>query len=156
MDAKQREAIGSVGLLVLRVGFGGYLMTHGWGKLAMLTAGEFEKFGDPIGLGKAPSLVLATGAEFLCAFLVLIGLATRFAAIPVVVTMAVAAFIVHASDPWTMGGGASKEPALLFLTAFLALVFTGPGRFSLDGLIFGKSPSPKPAGPPKKSNGKKK
>jgi putative oxidoreductase len=91
--------------------------------------------------------VLAVLAEFVCAVLVVVGFATRFAAVPVVVTMAVAAFVVHGSDPWSMGEAArrfmageskswaSKEPALLFLIPFLALVFTGAGKFSVDGLI---------------------
>jgi len=62
--------------------------------------------------------------------------ATRFAAAPVVFTMIVAAFVVHGSDPWTMGAGASKEPALLFAFVFLALIFTGAGKFSVDGLLW--------------------
>jgi putative oxidoreductase len=125
----------SVGLLILRLGMGGYMMTHGWGKLQMVINRQFDQFGDPIGLGNTLSLILAMLAEFFCALLVLIGLGTRVAAVPVVLTMGVAAFVVHASDPWTMGGGASKEPALLFLTGFLALVFLGGGRFSFDALI---------------------
>jgi putative oxidoreductase len=125
----------SVGLLVLRLGMGGYMMTHGWGKVQMVLNRQFDQLGDPIGLGNTLSLILATGAEFFCALLVVIGLGTRVAAIPVVITMGVAAFIVHGNDPWTMGAGASKEPALLFLTAFLTLVFTGGGRFSFDALI---------------------
>ena len=137
----------SIGLLVLRVGAGGFMAVHGWGKVEMVLAGEFAKFGDPIGIGPQASLVLAAGAEFVCALLVVLGCLTRFAAIPPVVTMAVAAFVVHAPDPWTMGEGArrffekaaeswgSKEPALLFLIAFLTLVFTGGGRFSVDRLL---------------------
>ncbi len=135
MNPKCLEHLNSVGLLILRIGFAGYMMTHGWGKMLMVLRWDFENWGDPIGIGLGPSLVLAALAEFVCSFLVLIGLATRLSAIPVAFTMIVAAFVVHASDPWTMTGGASKEPALLFLTAFLTLIFTGPGRFSADALI---------------------
>lgn len=142
-----RETALSIGLLIMRLGFGGYLLTHGVGKLEMLMNGQFEQFGDPIGLGNQLSLILVTFAEFLCAILVMIGLATRFASIPVVITMAVAAFVVHGSDPWTMTEAAnlfmsgqseswaSKEPALLFLVPFLGFIFTGAGRFSLDEMI---------------------
>jgi putative oxidoreductase len=137
----------SIGLLILRVGAGGYLVTHGYGKVQMLLAGEADKFGDPIGLGSNMSLFLVVLAEFVGALLVIVGLATRLAAVPAVIAMAVAAFVAHANDPWTMQAAAqlfqsgqaktwsSKEPALLFLTAFLTLVFTGPGRVSLDHLI---------------------
>lgn len=143
----QSEALSSIGLLVLRVGAGGYMMTHGWGKLQRVIAGELDKFADPIGIGTGASLVLSAGAEFGCALLVVLGLFTRWAAIPVAFTMLVAAFVVHASDPWTMGRAAqlfqageaqswsSKEPALLFLVPFLALAFLGGGRFSLDHVI---------------------
>ena len=147
MDAERKEISVSIGLLILRLGIGGYLITHGWGKLQMLLAGGADKFGDPIGIGSTLSLALVTTSEFVCALLILLGLATRLAALPVVVSMAVAAFVVHAKDPWTMGAAAnaffsgasktwfSKEPALLYLIPFLSLVFTGGGKLSLDGLI---------------------
>lgn len=147
METQQQGLSISIGLLILRLGVGGYMVTHGIGKLQMMLAGGFDKFGDPIGLGSGPSLVLMTIAEFLCAMMVMVGIATRLAAVPVVFGMAVAAFVVHANDPWTMGEAAklfmaglskswaSKEPALLFLIPFLALIFTGPGRLSIDGFL---------------------
>jgi len=133
MEAHRQSLTSSLGLLILRLGASGYLLMHGWGKLQMMLDGNFEKFPDPLGVGNGVSLVLIFFAEFVCAVLVMAGLATRFAAVPVVIAMAVAAFVVHADDPWTMGQGASKEPALLYLIAFLTLVFTGAGRCSVDG-----------------------
>lgn len=147
MEMQRQDLTGSIGLLVLRLGLGGYLLTHGWGKLQMMLAGDFGKFGDPIGLGSSLSLALVTTAEFFCALAVMFGLATRLAAAMIVFSMAVAAFVAHGADPWTMEeaalrfmSGASKswasrEPALLYLIPFLALVFTGAGSLSLDGLI---------------------
>lgn len=137
----------SVGLLILRLGVGGFLLMHGWGKLQLLLAGKFDAIGDPIGLGGAASLVLVTLAEFGCSLLVMMGLLTRLAAVTVVISMSVAAFVAHGSDPWTMDEAArlfmagqtefpvSKEPALVYLAVFLTLVFTGAGKFSLDALI---------------------
>jgi len=137
MTTQARDLLNSLGLLILRLGVGGYLATHGWGKLQMVMEGNFDAFADPLGLGKTMSLYLVTGAEFGCALLVMAGFLTRLAAIPVVIAMGVAAFVVHSNDPWTMGQGPmSKEPAMLFLIPFLALVFTGAGRFSIDGLIW--------------------
>lgn len=148
MDSNMRYNMNSLGLLILRLGMGGLMLTHGWPKLQMLLAGEAADFGDPIGLGSTLSLILATFAEFGCAVLVMAGLLTRLAALPLVVTMAVAAFVVHAADPLTMQAGAakftageaeswaSKEPALMYLVPFLALIFSGAGRFSIDGLIW--------------------
>ena len=147
MEAERKERSASIGLLILRLGIGGFLLSHGWGKLQMLLAGGAEKFGDPVGIGSTLSLALVTSAEFLCALLIILGLATRLAAVPVVISMSVAAFAVHARDPWTMEAAAnaffsgasktwfSKEPALLYLIPFLSLVFTGGGKLSLDGWI---------------------
>lgn len=147
MDEKQKELTESLGLLILRLGMGGYMATHGWGKVQMIVNNQYDQMGDPIGLGNTLSLVLVTFAEFICAIAVAMGLGTRLAAIPIVFAMGVAAFVVHGSDPWTMGEAAarffakeseswaSKEPALMFAFAFLALVFTGPGKFSVDAVI---------------------
>lgn len=138
----------SLGLLILRIGVSGFMVTHGWGKFQMVLAGDFDKFADPLGIGTTLSLIMVAFAEFFCAILVVIGAATRLACIPIIFAMAVAAFIVHGSDPWTMGEAAkqfmagaskswgSKEPALLFLAVYLALVFTGAGRFSIDALVW--------------------
>ena len=147
METERKEMAASIGLLILRLGIGGYLITHGWGKLQMLLAGGADKFGDPIGLGSTVSLALVTMSEFICALLIMLGLGTHLAVFPVVISMAVAAFVVHAKDPWTMEAAAnaffsgtsktwfSKEPALLYLIPFLSLAFTGGGKLSLDGLI---------------------
>lgn len=149
MDERRQQLLSSVGLLVLRLGAGGYMVLgHGWGKLQKVLAGQLDQFGDPIGLGPAASLVLITFAEFLCALLVVAGAATRLAAVSLVIGMLVAAFAAHGADPWTMAEGArlfktgaakawsSKEPALLYGAAFLTLVFTGAGRLSVDALVW--------------------
>jgi len=137
----------STGLLILRLGVGGFMASHGVGKLRLLLAGSFDVLGDPIGLGPVPSLVLVTMSELLCALLVVVGLGTRFAAVPVVFSMGVAAFVAHANDPLSAETAAlaffagtsktwfSKEPALLFLIPFLALAFTGAGALSVDEWI---------------------
>lgn len=160
MNVCRRELVSSIGLLILRLGMGGYMATHGLPKMQTLFKGEFDQFGDPLGIGNVASLIGAASAEFVCAMLIVIGLGTRLASIPVVFTMAVAAFVVHKDDPWTMQRAfekfaagesefmASKEPAMVFLFGFLALIFTGPGRFSIDALICrrrGSCAAPDPA-----------
>lgn len=126
-----------LGLLILRVGFGLMMAVgHGWAKLQNYSSILEKGFLDFAGLGMANSLNAAIFAELVCALLVAVGLLTRLAAIPLVITMGVAAFMVHGSDPLFMtGSGGSKEPALLFFIPFLAILFTGPGRFSIDGLM---------------------
>jgi len=114
------------GLLVLRVGISGLMLTHGIPKLMNLVQGNMD-FGDPIGLGSTLSLILTVIGEAICPLLIIIGYKTRFAAIPSIITMGVAAFVVHAADP--IG---TKEKALLFLIAFIAIALTGAGKFSVD------------------------
>lgn len=114
------------GLAFFRVSISIMLLTHGLPKLQKLFAGDFE-FGDPLGIGAAPSLFLAVLGEFLCPILVLIGYKTRYVSIPVIITMFVAAFLVHANDPF-----GSKEKALLYLVSFIAIALLGGGKFSVD------------------------
>lgn len=102
------------------------MMTHGWSKLVNFGS-RLATFGDPLGLGPAVSLQLAIFAEFFCAILLAAGLFTRLSLIPLIITMAVAAFSVHAGDPF-----GEKEMALLYLTVFLTLLLTGPGKYSFD------------------------
>ena len=115
-----------LGLLILRLTFSGMMLTHGIPKLLNLIQGDIE-FGDPIGLGPTFSLILAVIGEAICPILIIFGIKTRIAAIPTIITMAVAAFIVHGSDP--LG---RKELALLYLFAFTVIALLGSGRFSLD------------------------
>ena len=117
------------GLLFLRLTFGLLMMGHGFGKVQDLIAGK-TGFPDPLGIGPVPSLALAAFAEFLCALAVAVGFKTRWAAIPVVVTMLVAAFIIHADDGW-----AKQEFPLLYACGFLTLVFTGGGKHSIDAWL---------------------
>jgi putative oxidoreductase len=118
----------NLSLLFLRIAFGGFmLIEHGWGKMTRLLDGPPYSFGDPLGLGTGPSLGLAVFAEFLCAGMLILGLLTRWVSIPLIITMAVAAFVVHGADP--LG---DKEPALLYMTAYLVLLLKGGGAISLD------------------------
>lgn len=117
-------------LLVLRVGFAAFMMVHGFQKLGWLTAGGEIQFGDPIGLGVATSLYLTVFAEFFCSIFLLIGLGTRLALIPLIITMIVAVFIVHAPD-----GFDKKEMGLHYLLVYVFLLVAGPGKYSVDQLI---------------------
>ncbi len=120
-------------LFLFRLVVAGFMLTHGWSKLNDLLAGGDIKFGDPLGIGVVMSLGLAVFAEFICSVLVGIGLMTRLALIPLIVTMSVAGFMVHSADPF-----GRKELALLYLAIYFVLLITGPGKVSLDYLIFGE------------------
>lgn len=117
-------------ILVLRIAVAAFMITHGAPKLSKLLAGGEIKFGDPIGLGPALSLFLAVFAEFICSLLIGIGLGTRLAAIPLMFTMLVAAFISHGPDPFRQ-----KEMALLYFLLYLAMLVIGSRKYSFDYLI---------------------
>lgn len=120
----------NVGLLILRVSTGLIMLfAHGWGKLINFST-IAPQFADPIGVGPTVSLALAVFAEVFCAVAVIIGLKTRWAVVPLVITMIVAVGIVHASDPW-----GKKELRIMYMISFLALFFTGPGKYSVDGVM---------------------
>ncbi len=116
-----------LGLLIFRIGLSGLMLTHGVPKVIKFFGSEEIAFADPLGLGEVTTFTFAVFAEFICSILVLLGLGTRVAVIPLIITMAVAAFIVHASDEFVR-----QELPLLYLLGFLLLFFTGAGKYALD------------------------
>ncbi|OFY41743.1 MAG: DoxX family protein [Bacteroidetes bacterium GWF2_40_14] len=123
----------SAALLLLRVGIAIMIMTHGWAKIQGFNAFS-QAFPDPIGLGSELSLILAIGAEFFAAIFVIAGLLTRLSLIPMAFTMIIAAFVTHAADPFQV-----REMALLYLLVFVTLFLLGPGKYSLDYMLFSKN-----------------
>jgi putative oxidoreductase len=117
-------------LLFLRIVAGVFMLTHGYGKFLRLMGDEPIQFADPIGIGATASLVLAVGAEFFCSIFLIVGVGTRFSAIPLLITMLVAALIVHWTDPFIR-----KELPLLYAAIYLVFIFTGAGRYSVDHWI---------------------
>ena len=119
----------SLGLLILRVLVRITMLTHGLAKLTSFSELS-ATFPDPIGLGSTLSLILIIGAEVGCSLFVIVGAFTRLATIPLMFSMLVVLFVVHASDPFQV-----KELPLLYLGIYILLFFTGAGRISLDSLI---------------------
>ena len=120
----------SIATFILRVGAGSLMMVnHGWDKLIHF-ADKANKFADPFGIGSQASLSLTVFAEFFCAAFIILGLFTRLAAVPLVIAMGVAVFYAHNGEFFGKG-----ESAGLYLACFLAILFFGPGKASLDKLI---------------------
>jgi putative oxidoreductase len=90
----------SLSLLFLRLIVGGFMLTHGIGKWMMLIGDGPIRFADPIGIGVTASLALNVFAEVFCSLFLIFGVAVRLAALPLLITMLVAAFIVHGQDVW--------------------------------------------------------
>lgn len=116
-----------IGLLILRIGVAGLMLTHGVPKFLAFIGGDLSVVGDPIGIGALLSTVLVLLGELVAPVLIIIGIKTRFAAVAAAITMAIAAFVVHGGDPV-----AKKEMALLYLIGFVAIAFMGAGSISVD------------------------
>lgn len=109
------------------------LMKHGIEKIFTFSQ-MAAHFADPIGIGPVPTLVIAMISDAICTVLVILGLGTRWAALLILLNVAVAwaalhhfSFFGHAAD--------HGELIVLYMGAMLALVLTGPGKYSLDRLI---------------------
>ena len=116
-------------LLVVRIVFGVMFMTHGiakWNVFNEMT----ENFPNPLGIGSTLSFWLAIFAEIACSFGFILGALFRLCLIPMIFTMCVALFVIHAGDPL-----ATKELALMYLTIFVLTFFSGPGRISIDEFL---------------------
>jgi len=123
----------AIGLLLLRLVFGAGMMVHGWPKFQNAFHWMDKNPNAP------PSIVQALAAlgEFGGGAALLFGCFTPLGAIGVICTMLGAFLLVHRNDPWISTSGKSWELASLYFIVALTLLFCGPGRFSLDWLLFG-------------------
>jgi putative oxidoreductase len=119
----------NIAALILRLGSGALMLPHGYDKLVKFKTMS-PNFMPFLGMSPEISLALVVFAEFFCSILVILGLMTRFACIPLIIDTFVALAKGHDFDLFGKG-----EHAALFLTIFLALLFVGPGRVSVDGMI---------------------
>jgi putative oxidoreductase len=130
MNVNNATTSASLALLILRVGIAGLMLTHGIPKLLMLFSGTPIQFPPVLGMTAEVSLALTVFAEVVGSLFILAGFATRLAVVPLAITMLVAVFLVHGADPLS-----AKEPALQYLLVYLALLFTGSGKYSVDYLL---------------------
>lgn len=125
-------------LLSVRVVIGAAFILHGWSKMQNPTG-----WMDGMGMSTVPAFlqVLAALAEFAGGIALILGLLSRVAAFGLVCQMVAALALVHLprGDPFVAMGRSSFELPLINLAISFLLVVLGPGRFSLDYLLFGRS-----------------
>ena len=119
-------------LLILRIG-AGFLMipNHGWKKL-MNFSDVSEHFVSFLGMSPSISLAMAIFAELVCSLLIIFGLFTRLACLPLFVCMLMI-FKVH---EWNFLG--PQEYPTLLLICYITVFLAGPGKFSLDKILLKK------------------
>jgi putative oxidoreductase len=135
--------LGSVGLLSLRLVVGAAFILHGWTKIH-----------NPMGWmgpeAAVPGILQALAAlsEFGGGMALIVGLLTRLASLGIAAVMIVAIGMVHVpmGHPFVSRGGPSWELAAVYLACMILFLLLGPGRFSLDALLFSKPIGTKPQG----------
>ena len=116
-------------LLVLRIWFGaGLLLNHGLQKLTHYSRMSAH-FPDPLHIGSQFSLILVLLAEVVGSILLIIGFATRWAALVILIELAVALTLVH---KFAFSGPMSGELAYAYFGGVLVIFLAGAGRFSVD------------------------
>ena len=122
----------SLAALLLRLILGGLFIFHGWMKIEGYDT-FLPMFTDFIGIGSKLSFNLLIFAEFFCGILIVAGLFTRLAVLPILFSMCIAYFMAHADDPFIR-----KELPFTFLLICLPVFIMGSGKYSLDRVIFKK------------------
>lgn len=116
-------------LFLVRIIFGFMFLSHGiakWTTFKDMT----QAFPDPLNIGETMSFWLVLFAEVVCTFGFMLGALFRLCLIPMIFTMLVAFFVIHSNDPF-----ATKELSLMYLTIFLLMFISGPGRYSADAIL---------------------
>ncbi len=113
-----------LGLFFLRItGSLLLLYVHGLPKIVHFSE-ELTRIEDPFGFGPYFSLIPAIVAEVICPILILFGVATRLACVPIVAVLLVAMLVVHPG--WSIAEG---QFGWLLLIIFTTLAITGPGAW---------------------------
>ena len=127
----------NLGRLALRVFvFLPLLVKHGALKLSNFGQMAHD-FPDPLHIGSLATLVIATMADAICSTLIILGLATRWAALFALCNLLVAFVFVHHFDlmSWKDMGG---QIIFMFMGACISVILLGPGKYSVDALIEGR------------------
>ena len=136
--------LGSVSLLLLRVVMGAAFVFHGWPKIQ-------NSLGWMGPEAPVPAILqaLAALAEFGGGMALIVGLLTRLASLGIATNMIVALGMVHVphGDPFvSKTGGPSYELAAVYLACAILFLLLGPGRFSVDAILFREPLGTKPVG----------
>lgn len=148
MSQRIRDKSASFGLLLARIPMGAFFLIAGYHKMlggvgnfahAMIS---YVPASVPQGLGSTylhavPFLEIAVGV------LLILGLLGRLAAL--IGALMVISFTVGLTG--IHEGSLPFHPNMIYLGLLLGILFAGPGKISVDGLIFGRRPRPAPLEP---------
>jgi putative oxidoreductase len=117
-------------ILFMRIFIGAMMLTHGIGKLQNYNA-IVNSFPDPLGIGSAVSFAIITFVEVGCSVLIIMGLFTRLATLPLIFGMFVATFIAFPDKSFAAG-----ELSFVYMGIYIMLLISGGGRYAIDAFMF--------------------
>jgi putative oxidoreductase len=128
-------------MLIFRVFLGVCFVVHGLGKLGLVGPGNMAGFTGWLQSLGVPfpgvQARLAMLAELIGGTLITFGFCTRIAAILIFIAMAVAATLGHKGGGYLVTNNPpGNEYALNLAALMIVLLLIGPGRYSLDFLMF--------------------
>lgn len=122
----------NTGLLIIRVGLGIMMITHGFPKLAGGPAGWEDLGGSMkvVGINFLPVFwgLMAAVAEGVGGLFLILGIFFRPVNILLTVTMVVAALVHFGKGDGISGASHAIELGIVFFS----LIFIGPGKYSID------------------------
>ncbi len=126
-----------LGLLLVRLIIGLLMACYGYQKLInfqeMAASDFWAKDVSFLGMHGAFPLALTVFAEFFCSLLLIVGLFTRLSLIPLMICMAYIFLVIFPGSMVSNGeNGVEFNNTFVYFTIYLALFFTGPGKYSLD------------------------
>ncbi|MFM0726903.1 DoxX family protein [Paraburkholderia strydomiana] len=101
------------------------LLVHGLPK-AIHYASQLDAIEDPLHIGKTLTLGFAIFAEIACPLLMIAGIETRLAALPIMLVSVIALGLVHRE--WTLDQG---QFAWMLLIMFGTIAIGGAGRYRI-------------------------
>ncbi|MES2773418.1 MAG: DoxX family protein [Bacteroidota bacterium] len=130
----------NAGLFIIRVLIGVLMAIYGYQKLVDFGTQSVSNFWvkeiNFLGLGGKVSLGLTIFAELFCSILLILGLATRLALLPLIICMGFIFVTMNKFEIIQTGeNGPHMNDVFLYLMTYVALLFTGPGKWSIDYLI---------------------
>jgi uncharacterized membrane protein YphA (DoxX/SURF4 family) len=123
------------GTVLVRVLAGIIITIHGWQVFDAEGMNGYAGWLSGLNIPAASTMAyLGKWAELVGGVSLILGLLTRWLMIPLIITMVVIIFMMGQSDPL----GEDQHPFLLLLI-FLFYCLAGPGKWSLDHLIFDRT-----------------
>lgn len=120
------------GLAIIRIFVGGFMIYHGWEIFDQIKMNEYSKWMINLKLFY-PSLMAYAGKaiELVAGLLLLVGLFTRIAAIPLGLVMLFITFVIGDGRIFM-----EEQHPFMFVLTSLLFFLAGPGAWSLDKRLF--------------------